>query len=90
MNPLEAVIEKIETVLKEEAPVAIAKGNAIQDGFSSTLDELRKIAFSGKDYLDQIVTRERENTGIPSLKIAFNNIFGYYLEVRNTHKDKVP
>jgi DNA mismatch repair protein MutS len=90
LHPLKDLITKVETVLKEDAPVNILKGNAINDGFSNELDELRKIAFSGKDYLDQIVTRERENTGIPSLKIAFNNVFGYYLEVRNTHKDKVP
>jgi DNA mismatch repair protein MutS len=90
LHPLKDLIAKVETVLKEDAPVNITKGNAINDGFSNELDELRKIAFSGKDYLDQIVTRERENTGIPSLKIAFNNVFGYYLEVRNTHKDKVP
>ena len=90
LHALDELIAKIETVLKEEAPVNINKGNAINEGYNTELDELRKIAFSGKDYLDKIVTREREITGIPSLKIAFNNVFGYYLEVRNTHKDKVP
>ncbi len=90
LHALDEVITKITTVLNEEAPVNIIKGNAIKAGYSNELDELRKIAFSGKDYLDQIVARERENTSIPSLKIAFNNVFGYYLEVRNTHKDKVP
>jgi len=77
-------------MLSEDAPVNIAKGNAIATGVSEELDELRKIAFSGKDYLDKLCERESERTGISSLKIAFNNVFGYYIEVRNTHKDKVP
>lgn len=82
--------EKIRTTLNPEAPVAIAKGNAIAPGVNDELDELRKIAFSGKEYLESIETRESERTGIASLKISFNNVFGYYIEVRNTHKDKVP
>ena len=81
---------KIEECLHDEAPVNIAKGNAVANGFSEELDELRKIAFSGKDYLDKMVEREVEATGITSLKIASNNVFGYYIEVRNTHKSKVP
>ena len=82
--------EKIKTTLNPEAPVAIAKGNAIAKGVHAELDELRNIAFSGKEYLESIEKRESELTGISSLKISFNNVFGYYIEVRNTHKDKVP
>jgi len=82
--------EKIKTTLNQEAPVAIAKGNAIALGVHPELDELRNIAFSGKEFLEGIEARESERTGISSLKISFNNVFGYYIEVRNTHKDKVP
>lgn len=82
--------EKIKTTLNQEAPVAIAKGNAIAQGVDSELDELRAISTSGKEFLEGIETRESEKTGISSLKISFNNVFGYYIEVRNTHKDKVP
>jgi len=82
--------EKIKEALQEEVPVTIAKGNAIAQGFSEELDDLRKIAYSGKDYLDTMLAREKEATGITSLKIASNNVFGYYIEVRNSHKDKVP
>ncbi len=84
------LISKIETTLFEDSPVNINKLNAIASGVSQELDELRRIATSGKDFLDDIVARESERTGITSLKIAFNNVFGYYIEVRNTHKDKVP
>ena len=82
--------EKIKTTLNQDAPVAIAKGNAIAKGISEELDELRAISTSGKEYLEGIEKRESERTGISSLKISFNNVFGYYIEVRNTHKDKVP
>jgi DNA mismatch repair protein MutS len=82
--------EKIKTTINQDAPVAIAKGNAIANGVHAELDELRNIAFSGKEYLEGIERRESELTGISSLKISFNNVFGYYIEVRNTHKDKVP
>lgn len=82
--------QKITEALHEESPVNIAKGNAIADGFSEDLDALRKVAFSGKDFLDKMLEREIESTGISSLKIASNNVFGYYIEVRNAHKDKVP
>ena len=82
--------EKIKETLNEDAPVNILKGNTISSNFSSELKELRDLAFSGKDYLDKMLQRESERTGIPSLKIASNNVFGYYIEVRNTHKDKVP
>ncbi len=82
--------EKIKTTLNQEAPVAIAKGNAIAKGINAELDDLRAISTSGKEYLEGIETRESQRTGITSLKISFNNVFGYYIEVRNTHKDKVP
>jgi len=84
------VILKIDTALFDEAPVNINKGNAIANGVSEELDELRAISTSGKEYLDNMLARESKKTAIPSLKIAFNNVFGYYIEVRNTHKDKVP
>jgi len=82
--------EKIATTLSEEAPVNILKGTTIASGFNTELDELRQLAFSGKDYLDGMLARESEATGITSMKIASNNVFGYYIEVRNAHKDKVP
>ena len=82
--------EKIKETLNEEAPVNVLKGNSIAVGFSLELDELRGLSKSGKDYLDKMLERESERTGITSLKIASNNVFGYYIEVRNTHKDKVP
>ncbi|HET8753358.1 MAG TPA: DNA mismatch repair protein MutS, partial [Salinimicrobium sp.] len=81
---------KIKETLFEDAPVNILKGNSIATGFSEELDELRKIAFSGKDYLNGMLKRETAATGISSLKIGSNNVFGYYIEVRNSHKDKVP
>ncbi len=81
---------KIKLTLNEEAPVNVLKGNTIAEGFSTELDELRGLSTSGKNYLDQMLKRESERTGITSLKIASNNVFGYYIEVRNTHKDKVP
>ena len=84
------LIDKISTTLHENAPVNINKGNAIAEGVSAELDDLRAISTSGKEYLDGMLLRETERTGITSLKIAFNNVFGYYIEVRNTHKDKVP
>lgn len=82
--------EKIATTLNPESPVAISKGNAIAKGVHPELDELRAISTSGKDFLEGIEQREAARTGISSLKISFNNVFGYYIEVRNTHKDKVP
>jgi len=84
------LIDLIEGNLAPEPAIQIGKGPVIKDGRDAQLDELRKISTSGKDYLDQIQEREIEATGISSLKIAFNNVFGYYIEVRNTHKDKVP
>lgn len=90
LDACEALRSKIKEVLNEEAPVNIAKGNTVAQGYSEELDELRNLAFSGKDYLDKMLERETELTGITSLKIDSNNVFGYYIEVRNTHKDKVP
>jgi len=86
---LEAVIP-IKKALDPDAPVSLQKGHAIAEGVSAELDELRGLATSGKKYLDEMLAREIERTQISSLKIAFNNVFGYYIEVRNTHKDKVP
>ena len=85
-----SIIREISNTLKDDSPVSILKGDFIEDGFSIELDSLRDIRTSGKDYLNQILERETLNTNIPSLKISFNNVFGYYIEVRNTHKDKVP
>ena len=85
-----SILREISNTLKDESPVSILKGDFIEDGYSSELDSLRDIRASGKDYLNQILERETLNTNIPSLKISFNNVFGYYIEVRNTHKDKVP
>jgi DNA mismatch repair protein MutS len=90
LNPCRTIAEKIDKELNNDPPVQINKGNAIAVGVSSELDELRKILYSGKDYLADLQTRESERTGISSLKVSFNNVFGYYIEVRNTHKDKVP
>lgn len=90
INPCEKLLDTIQQTLHDEAAIAVGKGKVIADGFNNELDELRKVAFSGKDYLDQLQQRESERTGITSLKIGFNNVFGYYIEVRNTHKDKVP
>ena len=84
-----SVIEKIDQILFEEAPVVIGKGQVVKEGFNIELDELRLLLSDAKSVLLDIQKREIENTGISSLKIAFNNVFGYYIEVRNTHKDKV-
>src|SRR5690606_66918 len=90
LHACELLREKIERTIATDAPVALNKGNAIANGVNDELDELRNISLSGKSYLEAIEQRESELTGIPSLKVAFNNVFGYYIEVRNTHKDKVP
>jgi len=90
LNPCPEVRNRIEKEVQNEPPSLLNKGNVIKDGVSEELDRLRTIAYSGKDYLIQIQQREIESTGIPSLKISFNNVFGYYIEVRNAHKDKVP
>ena len=90
LHSCELLREKIGTTLNPDAPVAINKGNAIAVGVNTELDALRTISSTGKGYLESLEKRESESTGIPSLKISFNNVFGYYIEVRNTHKDKVP
>jgi len=84
------LIDYLQSHLNEELPVSINKGNVIKEGVSEELDKLRNLLYSGKSYLDEMCQRESERTGISSLKIDFNNVFGYYIEVRNTHKDKVP
>jgi DNA mismatch repair protein MutS len=90
LNPCLVIAAKIAKQIQENPPVLIQKGNVIADGVNDELDDLRKILNSGKDALLEIQEREIENTGISSLKISFNNVFGYYIEVRNTHKDKIP
>lgn len=90
LNPCMDIIEKIERTIKPEPAAQLNKGGVIADGFDSELDELRNVACNAKDILAKMLEREKENTGIDSLKISFNNVFGYYLEVRNAHKDKVP
>ena len=90
LNPCESIRDKIAREIKNDPPLLVNKGGVIADGVNEELDELRRISYSGKDYLLQIQQREIEQTGIPSLKIAYNNVFGYYIEVRNAHKDKVP
>jgi len=90
LNPCLNIRDRIDKELFPDPPALLSKGNYIADGVSDDLDEFRKLAFSGKDYLLQIQQREIQRTGISSLKISFNNVFGYYIEVRNTHKDKVP
>ncbi len=90
LNPCEIIRKRIAREIKEDPPVVVSKGNVIGDGVSEELDQLRDMAYSGKDYLASLRQREIERTGIPSIKISFNQVFGYYLEVTNTHKDKVP
>lgn len=90
LNPCLVIAEKIAQQIQENPPVLIQKGGVIADGVNAELDDLRKVLNSGKDALLEIQEREIENTGISSLKISFNNVFGYYIEVRNTHKDKIP
>lgn len=90
LNSCHHLIQSIKESVDEEAPVNILKGRTIAAGYNAELDELRGLANTGKDYLDKMLARHTEETGITSLKIASNNVFGYYIEVRNTHKDKVP
>ena len=90
IHPLDTLCDRIETMLNEDAPVNILKGEVIKENFSSELDELKNLSVSGKNYLDQMLEREIQQTHISSLKIDSNNVFGYYFEVRNVHKDKVP
>ena len=90
LNACLSIRERIEKEVNDAPPLQLNKGGVIKDRYNAELDELRHIAYSGKDYLLQIQQQESEKTGIPSLKIGYNNVFGYYIEVRNTHKDKVP
>ena len=90
IHPLDTLCDRIETMLNEDAPVNILKGEVIKENFSSELDELKNLSVSGKNYLNQMLEREIQQTHISSLKIDSNNVFGYYFEVRNVHKDKVP
>ena len=90
LNPCDIICERLQNELNEDAPISVLKGNVFNKGINVELDELRNIAFNGKDYLLQIQKREIEKTGITSLKVAFNSVFGYYLEVTHLHKDKVP
>ncbi len=90
LNPCHSIRERIEKELHPDPPALIAKGNVIADGVSTELDELRELQRSGKGYIVQMQQREIERTGIPSLKVGYNNVFGYFIEVRNTHKEKVP
>ncbi len=90
LNPCKSISDRIDRELNNDSPIQLNKGNAIAKGVSEELDELRTILYSGKDYLTELQSRESERTGITSLKVSFNNVFGYYIEVRNTHKDKVP
>jgi DNA mismatch repair protein MutS len=90
LNPCDLIRERIRREIMSDPPTAVNRGKVMAVGVSSELDELRSLAYSGKDYLAKIQQRESEKHGIPSLKISYNNVFGYYIEVRNTHKDKVP
>ncbi|MDR0232794.1 MAG: DNA mismatch repair protein MutS [Dysgonamonadaceae bacterium] len=90
LNVCRLIRDKIEREITPDPPILLSKGSTIRHGVNTELDELRQIAYSGKDYLLQIQQRESERTGIPSLKVSYNNVFGYYIEVRHTHKDKVP
>ncbi len=90
LNPCKSIADKIEREINNDPPIQMHRGNTISKGVSEELDQLRTILYSGKDYLTELQKRESERTGITSLKVSFNNVFGYYIEVRNTHKDKVP
>ena len=90
LNICQSIRDRIAKEINNDPPLLINKGGVIKSGVNAELDDLRNIAYSGKDYLLHIQQRESELTGIPSLKIAYNNVFGYYIEVRNVHKDKVP
>jgi len=90
LDPLEGVVQTIASALDNDPPLALADGGVIKRGYNTELDELRSLAYSGKDWIAKLQQSERERTGIPSLKVGFNNVFGYYIEVTNTHKEKVP
>jgi DNA mismatch repair protein MutS len=90
LNPLQEVIRTLREAIEEEPPLALADGGVIRKGFSTELDDLRALAFSGKDWIAKLQQQERQRTGIPSLKVGYNSVFGYYIEITNTHKEKVP
>jgi DNA mismatch repair protein MutS len=90
INVCREIADRIDTELKADPPLLLSKGNVIANGVSEELDDLRKVLYNSKDYIDDLQKREIERTGIPSLKVSFNNVFGYYIEVRNTHRDKTP
>jgi DNA mismatch repair protein MutS len=90
LDPLADVVSAISSAIAEDAPLSLADGGVIRNGYNAELDELRGLAFSGKDWIARMQQAERERTNIPSLKVGYNNVFGYYIEITNTHKDKVP
>ena len=90
LNPLENLVERIQNAIIDTPPATLVDGGVIRNGFSPELDELRNIAFHGKDWIAKLQKTERERSGIPSLKVSFNNVFGYYIDISNAHKDKVP
>ena len=90
LNPCSTIVDKISREIVDDAPAALNRGEVIRAGVDAELDELREIAYRGKDYLSSLQQRESQRTGIPSLKVGYNNVFGYYIEVTNTHRDKVP
>lgn len=90
LNPLDQVVTAISSALEDDPPLALNEGGVIRKGYNKELDELRELSFSGKDWIAKLQQQERERTGISSLKVGYNNVFGYYIEVTNTHKDKIP
>ena len=90
LNPLDQVVTAISSALEDDPPLALVEGGVIRKGYNKELDELRELSFSGKDWIAKLQHQERERTGISSLKVGYNNVFGYYIEVTNTHKDKIP
>ncbi|MCX6133811.1 MAG: DNA mismatch repair protein MutS [Ignavibacteriales bacterium] len=90
LNPLDPLVKLLHDAIEEDPPLALVEGGVIRVGYSKELDDLRTIAFSGKDWIAKLQAKERQRTGIPSLKVGYNNVFGYYIEITNTHKDKIP
>ncbi|MCZ7612196.1 MAG: hypothetical protein M5T52_01260 [Ignavibacteriaceae bacterium] len=88
LNPLENLVERIQNAVIDSPPATLVDGGVIRNGFSPELDELRNIAFHGKDWIAKLQKTERERSGIPSLKVSFNNVFGYYIDISNAHKEK--
>jgi DNA mismatch repair protein MutS len=90
LNPLEALVKLIQDAIEDDPPISLSEGGVIKKGYHKELDDLRSIAFSGKDWIARLQSDERRRTGISSLKVGYNNVFGYYIEITNTHKDKIP